>query len=141
MTTKLGRTSSGPRSKKKTTKAKTKKKEQGTKLGRDLIEAMQEMIAIDRGESKPLRIDRPERTARRLTAEPAPEFYKARVVAVRKRLGVSQPVFARTLNVSTETVKAWEQGKNTPGGPAARLLEITEAYPEIIVKYVREKKL
>jgi DNA-binding transcriptional regulator YiaG len=138
MTTKLGRTSSSPRSKKK---ARTKTKAQGTKLGRDLIEAMQEMIAIDRGESKPLRIDRPERTARRLTAEPAPEFYKARVVAVQKRLGVSQPVFARTLNVRTETVKAWEQGKNTPGGPAARLLEITEAYPEIIVKYVREKKL
>jgi putative transcriptional regulator len=61
------------------------------------------------------------------------------VVAERKRLGVSQPVFARTLNVSTETVKAWEQGKNTPGGPAARLLEITEAYPEVMVKYVREK--
>ena len=136
MMTKLGTTTTGSRAKKKATKA-TKAK--STKLGRELIEAMQEMIAIDRGESKPLRIDRPERTARRLTAEPAPEFYKARVVAVRKRLGVSQPVFARTLNVSTETVKAWEQGKNTPGGPAARLLEITEAYPEIIVKYVREK--
>jgi putative transcriptional regulator len=122
-------------------RARTKTKAPATKLGRDLIEAMQEMIAIDRGDSKPLRVDRPERTARRLTAEPAPEFYKARVVAVRKRLGVSQPVFARTLNVSTETVKAWEQGKNTPGGPAARLLEITEAYPEIIVKYVPEKKL
>jgi len=96
-------------------KAKTKSKERGTKLGRDLIEAMQEMIAIDRGESKPLRIDRPERT-RRLTAEPAPEFYKARVVAVRKRLGGSQPVFARTLNVSTETVKAWERARTRPEG-------------------------
>ena len=128
-TTKLGTTSTGKR-----TRAK---QAEGTKLGRDLIAAMKEMIAIDRGEQKPLRVDRSERTARRLTAEPAPDFDRARVVRIRKQLGVSQPVFARALNVSPETVRAWEQGKNTPGGPAARLLEVAGEHPEWLLQKVR----
>ena len=121
----------------KLVKATGKKK--GTKLGRDLIEAMEEMIAIDRGELEPLRVDAVEKTARRLTASNAPTFQPARVRAVRRVLGFSQPVFAKALNVSTETVKAWEQGKNSPGGPAARLLEVVEANPNVVRGYVVKK--
>ena len=39
---------------------------------------------------------------------------------------VSQPVFARYLNVSKNLVSDWERGKKRPGGPALRLLSIIQ---------------
>ena len=38
--------------------------------------------------------------------------------------GISQPVFARYLNVSKNLVSEWERGVKRPGGPALRLLSI-----------------
>lgn len=45
------------------------------------------------------------------------------VQEARKLLGASQVVFARFLGVSPRTVRAWEQGENTPSQVAARLLD------------------
>ena len=50
----------------------------------------------------------------------APEEIKA----IRQREQVSQPVFARYLNVSKNLVSDWERGVKRPGGPALRLLSI-----------------
>mgnify|MGYP006314053537 CR=1 FL=1 len=44
--------------------------------------------------------------------------------AIREREAVSQPVFARYLNVSKNLVSEWERGVKRPGGPALRLLAI-----------------
>lgn len=44
--------------------------------------------------------------------------------AIREREQVSQPVFARYLNVSKNLVSDWERGVKRPGGPALRLLAI-----------------
>ncbi|WPL17354.1 Antitoxin igA-2 [Thiorhodovibrio winogradskyi] len=46
--------------------------------------------------------------------------------ALREREHVSQPVFARYLNVSKNLVSDWERGVKRPGGPALRLLNIIE---------------
>ena len=63
-----------------------------------------------------------------------PEPYDAeRIHALRIRLGLRQDDFARALNVSDKTVKAWEQGVNPPSGPALRLLEIAETHPEVLI--------
>jgi putative transcriptional regulator len=43
---------------------------------------------------------------------------------LRERELVSQPVFARYLNVSRNLVSDWERGVKNPGGPALRLLTI-----------------
>ena len=43
---------------------------------------------------------------------------------IREREAVSQPVFARHLNVSKNLVSDWERGVKKPGGPALRLLSI-----------------
>ncbi|MGI2111830.1 helix-turn-helix domain-containing protein [Shewanella frigidimarina] len=40
---------------------------------------------------------------------------------------VSQPVFARCLNVSVSSVQKWEQGKRHPEGPALKLLNLVQA--------------
>ena len=44
--------------------------------------------------------------------------------ALREREHLSQPVFARYLNVSKNLISDWERGARKPGGPALRLLTI-----------------
>lgn len=57
----------------------------------------------------------------RATALPPEE-----IKAIREREQVSQPVFARYLNVSKNLVSDWERGIKRPGGPAVRLLSIVQ---------------
>lgn len=61
---------------------------------------------------------------------PAPRLSRNRVVAIRKRAGMSQAVFASFLNVPKRTLQSWEQGARTPKAGEARLLQIFEAAPE-----------
>jgi DNA-binding transcriptional regulator YiaG len=56
-----------------------------------------------------------------------------RVRRVRRKLAVSQREFANLLNVSVSAVRAWEQGLRTPDGASARLLEIAEHHPEVLL--------
>ena len=46
--------------------------------------------------------------------------------AIREREHLSQPVFARYLNVSKNLVSDWERGVKKPGGPALRLLTVIQ---------------
>lgn len=48
------------------------------------------------------------------------------IVKIRRKAGVSQPVFAQYLNVSKSTVAQWEQGEKTPSGPALKLLNLVD---------------
>ena len=52
----------------------------------------------------------------------------AQIRALREREKVSQPVFARYLNVSKNLVSDWERGKRKPGGPALRLLSVVRKH-------------
>jgi len=56
--------------------------------------------------------------------ETVEEIKPAQIRALREREQVSQPVFARYLNVSKNLVSDWERGKKKPGGPALRLLSV-----------------
>ena len=55
---------------------------------------------------------------------PAPVFSPDEIKAIREAEHVSQPVFARYLNVSKNLASARERGAKKPGGPALRLLSI-----------------
>ena len=50
----------------------------------------------------------------------------AEIKSLRIREHVSQPVFARYLNVSKNLVSDWERGVKRPGGPALRLLTVIQ---------------
>ena len=39
----------------------------------------------------------------------------SQIKAMRRKLGMSQAVFARDFHLSLDTVKGWEQGKRAPG--------------------------
>lgn len=109
-------------------------------FGERLIQAMDEVVAIERGDSQPAAVRRYAVTAREAEAEPAPELDAADVRKIRQDLAISQPVFAAALNVSPETVKAWEQGKAPPGGAAARLLQIVQLRPDVIRATILPRK-
>ena len=57
----------------------------------------------------------------------------AQVRAIRKRLNVSQPVFAAMMNIPTVTAASWERGRRRPTGAALRLLDIARRHPEVLV--------
>jgi putative transcriptional regulator len=57
---------------------------------------------------------------------PIEEMSPAEIRALREREHLSQPVFARYLNVSKNLVSAWERGVKKPGGPALRLLTVVK---------------
>jgi putative transcriptional regulator len=49
------------------------------------------------------------------------------IVALRRREGVSQGVFAQYLNVRPKLVSEWERGEKKPSGPSLKLLSIVKA--------------
>lgn len=61
----------------------------------------------------------------------APEDIKK----IRTDLNMTQPLFADFMGVSSKTVKAWESGRNVPGGSARRLLSILQTEPGLAEKY------
>ena len=104
-------------------------------FGGALIASLEEAVAYKRGELA-LRTRVVERTAREARVDAPPSYDSARVRAVRDKLGMSQPVFAAALNVSPQTVKAWERGARVPDGPTLRLLELAEEHPEAFLAKV-----
>lgn len=75
----------------------------------------------------------PAATARRASVQRPPTYTAERVATVRRKLNVSQQVFADLLNVSAGTVRSWEQGLRRPDGASRRLLDIAEHHPEALM--------
>lgn len=57
---------------------------------------------------------------------PVEDISPEQIKKIREREHVSQPVFARYLNVSKNLISDWERGVKKPGGPALRLLNIVQ---------------
>ena len=89
------------------------------KLFERLVESMQQHGEIARGERAPSR-----------------EFYvdAARVKEIRAVTGLSQPKFARLLDVDVGTLRNWEQGRREPTGPARALLRAIKADPKAVLR-------
>ena len=105
-------------------------------FGAALVGAAKEMLAFERGQTAGQRVTVYGGTARDAVVTAAPTYSSARIAALRNRLALSQPIFALMLNVSVETVRAWEQGRRTPDGSALRLLQVAEEAPEVLVRHV-----
>lgn len=74
----------------------------------ELMESVQEMDEILRGERKPSR-----------------EFYvdALQVKEIRKATGMTQAKFVALIDVQLGTLRNWEQGRRVPTGPAKALLK------------------
>lgn len=99
-----------------------------------ILRGLRQALAFERGERSVGRV-----TMRQATAAKAVAFDHERVQRVRKKLGLSQPLFAQVLNVSSASVRAWEQGRRIPDGPSVRLLEIAEQHPHVLLGTVQAR--
>ncbi|MEQ1802011.1 MAG: helix-turn-helix domain-containing protein [Gammaproteobacteria bacterium] len=55
-----------------------------------------------------------------------------RILATRRKLGLSRAVFARRLRVSTRTLENWEQDRSEPNAQAAALILMVGAFPDTL---------
>ena len=88
-----------------------------TTFGNELIESASEALAIANGDKSP---------ARRIEVE------RVDVAAIRKRLGLSQEVFASRFGLSTATLRDWEQGRRKMDRTARAFLKVIERAPEAV---------
>lgn len=92
----------------------------GKSVGQLLVEGFEELASELKADKKI-----PEKfTCHKLSLDLSPEPYSKELVKkTRKLLNASQAVFAQFLGVSPQTVRAWEQGINTPHNSACRLMD------------------
>ena len=88
-------------------------------LFNDLVNSLKEAKAIKNGEIAP---------SRKFTVTPID------VKAVRNKTGLTQSEFAQMIQISTRTLQNWEQRRRSPTGPAAALLKIVAAEPEVALR-------
>ena len=74
------------------------------------------------------------RTLRTHTLEfkPAPELTPKQLIAVRKSLKLSRPLFAAYLRTNVRTLENWEQGRAQPNAQAALLINLVKHYPDTV---------
>jgi putative transcriptional regulator len=90
-----------------------------SKLGKKLIAAAREGVAIARGEADP--------ASYRLHV-PA----KIDVKAMRRKLGMTQELFAVRYGLTLARVRDWEQGRSAPDGAVRAYLKVIEREPEAV---------
>lgn len=75
-----------------------------------------------------------ERTLRTHTVEinRAPDISAEEVLALRERLHLSRPVFARYLRINLRTLENWEQGRAKPNAQAVLLIRLVEKFPDTV---------
>jgi len=63
---------------------------------------------------------------------PAPNVTADELLALRERLHLSRPVFARCLRTNPRTLENWEQGRVKPNAQAALLIRLVEKFPDTV---------
>jgi putative transcriptional regulator len=83
-----------------------------------------------------LRYERAEHVDLRVTEIPAPvkRITPQEIKQIRLSLHASQPIFARLINVSANTVESWEQGVRQPRQAALKLLDIARKHPQVLLE-------
>jgi putative transcriptional regulator len=107
-------------------------------FGRRLIRSAEEAVRIEHGTLEPGHVSR--YTATSAQVDPPPQYSPDEIKKIRGHMDVSQPVFAAALNVSPETIRAWEQGKREPDGATLRLLEVAQEHPDVFLKKIRVRE-
>ncbi|MFC4654168.1 MULTISPECIES: NadS family protein [Rheinheimera] len=87
-------------------------------LFNELLESVQQMDEIVRGERQPSR-----------------ETFVAavKVKEIRQKTNLTQAAFAELIDVQLGTLRNWEQGRREPTGPAKALLRAIERDPEHVL--------
>ena len=100
----------------------------------NLKSGLEQAIAQARGE-----ITLETRTVR-LPDPPRPMTSRQLTALRKKKLHMSQGVFARLINAAPQTVHAWEQGRSRPSGCALRFLRLLDQQPELAGQMLNVEK-
>ena len=104
-------------------------------FGATLLAAAAEAVGIEKGQLAPGRVTRYKLADAKV--DRPPRFNAERIRRIRVQMDLSQPLFAAALNVSLDTIRAWEQGRRAPDGPTLRLLEVAEEHPDVFLGKIR----
>jgi putative transcriptional regulator len=95
--------------------------EERSDLGRQVETALGEVLAHVRGEAV---------LSSRLLDDPS----KERIMALRRKLGLSRRAFAERFHLDPRALQEWEQGRRTPDQAARVLLSVIERDPEAVTR-------
>ena len=90
-----------------------------SKLGKRLIAAAEEALAIARGEADP--------STYRVHIPPAIDTR-----AIRETLKLTQKAFAARYHIPVATLRDWEQGRRVPDAPARALIAAIREEPDAV---------
>lgn len=90
-------------------------------LFQELLQSVEELKAIRRGELEPARVTRID----------FPD-----VADVRAEMGLTQSEFAALLGISVRTLQDWEQGRRSPRGPARALILVARHDPKTVLEAI-----
>ncbi|SDR33929.1 putative transcriptional regulator [Rhizobiales bacterium GAS191] len=96
-----------------------------TSFGKRLLKSVDEARAIARGEADP--------STYRVRMPPTVD-----VKAIRKRMGLTQAVFAARFGIPLPTLRDWEQRRRAPEGPSRVLLTVIDREPEAVERALAE---
>lgn len=68
-----------------------------------------------------------------LCLDPVKHYSPREIMSIRKKLKLSQSVFAAYLNTATSTIQKWEQGQKKPSKIALKLLSIVEKHGLVVL--------
>jgi putative transcriptional regulator len=91
-------------------------------FGEELIEAMEEAVAIAQGKAKPAREH---------------IIHVPDVRAIRESVGLSQAAFASAYHIPLATLKGWEQGRRHPDATASAYLNVIARMPDAAREVLR----
>ena len=94
---------------------------------KDIISGLNEAVEYEKGNLKLRTV--------KVSLKPLKSFDADEVKSIRTMLGMSQGLFAGFIGVSPKTVEAWEAGRNTPNGPASRILDFIQQDPKLPERY------
>jgi putative transcriptional regulator len=95
------------------------------KIFKELKQALEEIRDFQLGKRNDLRVTEIPSPPRKITA--------AEIRRIRRSLKASQSLFAIYLNVSTNAVRSWEQGRRKPQHAALKLLMIAKHNPRALL--------
>ena len=72
---------------------------------------------------------------------PEVEIDAYEIQKIRKKVKLSQNVFAKLINVSPSSVRQWEQGKRKPSGSTKVLLDLLRMKPSILNYRIKASNL
>ena len=91
-----------------------------------IMRGLQEALAHSRGDRKAV------------TRVVHVDIEPADIKAARRRVGMSRDAFAQLFNLSSATLRKWENGERKPTGAARTLLAIISREPEAALRAIRE---